>query len=125
MALDLRSIARKATIIAEIMENKEKGITEELIELGKPVTINDCELCQITNDKGEPEQVWVFTIKEIPNKFFFGGYVVKKIFESIVEVCAGDYTELYSAVSSQGLKVKFGQSKTKDGKRTVTTIEVI
>lgn len=124
MALNLKNIAKKATVIAEIMENRTKGETEDLIELKEPVTINDCELCLLTNDEGKEERVWAYTIKEQPEKFYFAGFVLKKIFESALEECGGDYTELYIAVQG-GLKVKYGQKKTKDGKRTVTTIEVV
>lgn len=125
MALNIKSIAKKATVVAEIMENREKGETEELIKSGIVYTINDCEECRITNDKGEEETVWAYTVEENPDKFYFAGYVLKKIFENILAECEGDYAELYSAVCSQGLKVKYGQKKTRDGKRTVTTIEVV
>lgn len=125
MALDIKKIARKATVVAEIMENREKGDTEELIKRKSSVTINDCEMCTLTNDEGEEENVWAYTIKEEPEKFYFAGYVLKKIFENILAECEGDYEELYSAVIKQGLTVKFGQKKTRDGKRVVTTVEVV
>ena len=107
------------------MENREKGDTEELIKRKSSVTINDCEMCTLTNDEGEEENVWAYTIKEEPEKFYFAGYVLKKIFENILAECEGDYEELYSAVIKQGLTVKFGQKKTRDGKRVVTTVEVV
>lgn len=125
MALNIKSIARKATVVAEIMENRDKGDTEELIKLNSQVTINDCEECRITGENGNEEAIWAFTIKEEPKKFFFAGFVLKKIFESLLIECEGDYDELYSAIQSQGLTVKFGQKKTRDQKRTVTTIEVV
>ena len=125
MAVNIKSIAKKATVVAEIMENREKGDTEELIKLKTPVTIKDCEVCTLTNDDGEEENVWAYTIEEEPKKFYFAGYVLKKIFERILEACQGDYVELYSQLNAQGLTVKFGQKKTKDGKRTVTTVNVV
>ena len=125
MALNIKSIAKKSTVVAEIMENREKGETEELIALKRPVTINDCEECRLINDNNEEEIVWAYTLKEYPEKFFFAGLVLKKIFESILAECEGDYEELYNAVREQGLTVKYGQKKTRDGKRTVTTIEVV
>lgn len=125
MSFNIKSIAKKATVVAEIMEGREKGDTDELIARKEAVTINDCEQCSITNDKGEEERVWAYTIKEEPKKFYFAGYVLKKIFEEILVECEGDFAMLYKAIQEQGLTVKYGQRKTRDGKRTVTTIEVI
>ena len=123
MAINLKKVAQKATVLAEIMENRDKGTTEELINKKAPVTINDCEVMDIVNDAGEKEQVWAFTIKEEPNKFYFAGTVLKNVFVEILKECNGDYCELYSAVQEQGLTVKFKESKTKKG-RPVTTVEV-
>ena len=124
MAINLQKVAQKATTLAEIMEGKTKGETSELIKRKAPVTINDCEVMELTNDEGEKEQVWAFTITEEPKKFYFAGTVVRNIFLAILEECQGDYAELYSAIETQGLKVKFGEGKTKKG-RPVTTIEVL
>ena len=124
MALNLKKVAQKSTVLAEIMENKTKGTTEELIAKNSPVTINDCEVMEITNESGERERVWAFTIKEEPNKFYFAGTVMRKIFEDALTECEGDYTELYSAVVDQNLTVRFKESKTKKG-RPVTVVEVL
>lgn len=125
MSINIKNIAKKATVVAEIMENREKGDTKELIARKSSVTIDDCEVCTLTNDEGVEEEVWAYTIKEEPNKFYFAGFVLKKIFESILEECEGDYTTLYSEIKHQGLRGTFGEKKTRDGKRTVTTFTVL
>lgn len=122
--INVRELAKKSTVLAAIMEDRTKGDTEELIARKEVVHIIDCELCTITNE-GAEDRVWAYTIKEEPKKFYFAGYVLKKIFESILDECEGDYTEMYSAVSSQGIPVKFSQQKTKDGKRVFTAVEVM
>lgn len=124
MAIDLRKVAQKATTLAEIMEGKTKGNTEDLIKLNKPVTINDCEMVVLVNEEGEKENVWAFTIEEEPKTFYFAGTVLKNTFQAILEACQGDYAEMYNEVCEQNLVVKFSQGKTKKG-RPVTTIEVL
>ena len=123
--MNIKSIARKATVVAEIMENREKGDTNYLIHANKPFTIDNCELCLLPGDEGNTERVYAYTVKELPDLFFFAGFVLKKIFDSILEECQGDLEEMYDMIRQETLPVKFGEKKTKDGKRTVTTIEVI
>lgn len=123
--MNIKSIARKATIVAEIMENREKGDTNHLIQANRPFTINNCELCLLPGDDGNTERVYAYTVKELPDNFFFAGFVLKKIFDTILEECQGDLEEMYALIKQETLPVKFGEKKTKDGKRTVTTIEVI
>lgn len=126
MSINVKSIAKKATVVAEIMENREKGNTAELIKAEKVFTINRCEMCLLPKDDGNGEErVYAYTVEEIPEKFYFAGFILKKIFDSILEECEGDYEEMYAIIKDQGLPVKYGEKKTKDGKRTVTTIEVV
>ena len=122
--LNIKAIAKKETVVAEIMVGKEKGETEDLIKMKKPITINDFEACEITNDEGEKEIVYAYTVDEVPETFFFAGYVLKKIFEKIIQACEGDIEDAYKAVRTQKLKVKLGEKKTKS-KNIVTTVEVV
>lgn len=122
--LNIKAIARKETVVAEIMVGRDKGETEDIIKSRKPITINDFEACEITNDEGVKEVVYAYTTKEEPNKFYFAGLVLKRIFESIIAQAQGDFEEAYNAVREQGLKVKLGEKRTKN-KMTVTTVEVV
>lgn len=123
MSINLRKVAQKSVTLAEIMEGRVKGTTEELIAKGKPVIINDCEVMNMKTDEGE-ERVWAFTIDEDDKKFFFAGTVMKNIFEDILTACEGDYAEMYSAVNTQHLVVQFKEGKTKKG-RPITTVDVL
>ena len=126
MSINVKSIAKKATVVAEIMENREKGDTAELIKAKNAFTINNCEMCLLPKDDGNGEEkVYAYTVEEKPDKFYFAGFILKKIFDAILEECEGDYEEMYALIKQQGLTVKYGEKKTKDGKRTVTTIEVL
>lgn len=121
--IDISKVAQKATTLAAIMENKEKGDTEFLI-YKKRVTINACEMVELINEDGEKELVWAFTISEEPEMFFFAGTVLKNVFEALLDACEGDYEKLYEAVDEQTLTVEFGEAKNKKGKK-YTTVKVI
>lgn len=122
MALDLRKVAQRATTLSEIMVGREKGETEELIERKSNVHIDNCEFVTYTKN-GKEEQVWVFTVKEEPKKFYFGGTIVKNIFTELLKECQGDYEELYESIKAFNLEVKFEDGKTADGK-AVTLVTV-
>lgn len=119
--LNLNELLVEETCISMLMENREKGDTKDLI--GKKVTINDIDFCELPNDDGEPEQQIVYTIKEESDKFYFGGFVIKKYFNTALSKLLGDVSKLRELVRKQGVRMEFGQQKTKDGKRTVTTIK--
>ena len=123
MAIIIREIAVKSTTLAEIMENKTKGETEELVKKGV-VTINDCEHVMLHKENDEEENVWAFTIEEEPKKFYFAGKILSNVFNDILAECDGDYTELYKAVNEQTLKVKFSNGTTKLGRR-VTVVKIL
>ena len=120
---DVRKSAMKATTLGELMEGREKGETEELIEMGT-VTIKGCEQIELINDKGQPEEQWIFIVEEMPEKFFFAGTVAKNMFKRMLQDCQGDLDELYDGVSQQTIPVEFSEGKTRDNKK-VTKIRVL
>lgn len=122
MALDLRKVAQEATTLSEIMVGKEKGDTQELIEHGKTVHINNCEFV-VYQKNGKEEQVWCFTVTEKPNKFYFGGTVIKNIFAELLKECEGDYNLLYESIREYNIPAEFKNGKTSDGK-TVTLVDI-
>ena len=74
MAKDLRKSlkARAQEMQAQlpIMQDRNKGETEDLI--GTIVTLDNYEFM----NKGKEDEYVVFTVKEEPNEFFFGGQVM-------------------------------------------------
>lgn len=121
--MNIQEIAKKNQTLADIMVDREKGTTEELIDTGV-ITINNCENFDMTNEEGQSENLWAFTCKEHRGKFFFAGTVMKNIFVGLLEAFDGDYIELYNAIEEQGLKVKFENGRTKKG-RPITKVTVI
>ena len=122
--LDLRKIAQQETTLSELMIDKEKGETKDLIARKESVTIVDCDFVTQTKD-GKSEEYWIFVTEEYPTKFFYAGCVMDRIFNATLKQAQGDYDEVRKAVREQTLTVKFDEKKTSDGKRTVTTVTVI
>lgn len=123
MSINIKSIAQKATTLCKLMEGREKGETADLIESDKIYTVDGAEYCTISNENGS-ESVWVYTLKEEKKKFYFAGHVLKNIFNAILQECEGDYEEVSKLVEEQGFQVLFDEQKTRDGRRTYTTVTV-
>jgi hypothetical protein len=79
---------------------------------GEDLTITDFGFME----DGDKEYV-AFTIKEDPNCFYFGGQVLTNDLKEVEEDGYGD------EIRKEGLPVRFGSRKTKDGKKEYTTVE--
>lgn len=67
-------------------------------------------------EDGDKEYV-AFTVKEDPACFYFGGQVLTNDMKEMEEDGYGD------EIRKEGLPVRFGSRKTKDGKKEYTTVE--
>ena len=119
---NFRDLARKATTLSELMANREKIQTNEVIKnFPDGITFNAVDLIH-TSDTTYP----VFTFLEDPNKFYCGGIVLSKIVDTWVKEYDGDLGMLnHDLAESGGVKVKLKESKTRDGKNNITEVEVI
>lgn len=93
------------------MEGRTKGDTEEL--LNKTVTVDDYAFLR-NEDDGEYA---VFSVKEIPESFYFGSTVITENLKRIEE------EGLHDDVVKEGLKVKVVKRQNKKGNRTYTAFE--
>lgn len=118
---NFKDLARKATTLSELMENREKISTEDVIEnFPDGITINAVDVIN-TSTATYP----VFTFLEDNMKFYCGGIVLTKIANMWLEEYNGDLGMLnHDLAESGGVKVKLTESKTKD-KKNVTTVEVM
>lgn len=118
---NFRDLARKATTLSELMENREKISTEDVIEnFPEGITINAVDVIN-TSTATYP----VFTFAEDKTAFYCGGIVLTKIVNMWLEEYNGDLGMLnHDLAESGGVKVKLTESKTKD-KKNVTTVEVM
>lgn len=126
MKINIKKIAQEAVTFSELMSNREKIETEQIIKYHEEgITITSIDpVTVIEND--EEKMFYVYLIKEEPKKFAFSGYVLRKIFDNLLNEFNGDLGALNAELESSGdLRVKLKSSKTRDGKRQVTAVEVI
>lgn len=120
------NLARKATTLSPIIENKTKIAVGDIISTYPDgITINNFDIVNGTDNNGQPTNYPVFTFVEDDTRFGFGGTVLKNIVNSWIAAFDGDVESCTKALTANGgVKLKFAQSRTKAG-RNVTTIEVI
>ena len=119
---NFRDLARKATTLSELMENREKIQTGEVIKnFPDGITLNAVDVIK-TSDAEYP----VFTFVEDSTKFYYGGIVLSKIVDEWLQEYNGDLGMLnHDLAESGGVKVKLTETKTRDGKNNITEVEVI
>lgn len=111
MKKSLRDRAKEFDIQLPLMEGREKGETSELI--ATVCTITDYGF--LPNEAGEPYAV--FTVKEIPDKFFFGGSVLTA---RLSELEADGY---HDVIVEEGLPVLMTNAKSKKNNRAYVNVE--
>lgn len=118
---NFRDLARKATTLSELMANREKISTEDVIKnFPDGITINAVDVIKTTTATYP-----VFTFAEDNAMFYCGGIVLAKIVNTWLDEYNSDLGMLnHDLAESGGVKVKLAESKTKDNKN-VTTVEVM
>ena len=119
---NFRDLARKATTLSELMENRKKIQTSEVIKnFPDGITLNAVDVIK-TSDAKYP----VFTFSEDPHSFYCGGVVLVKIVDTWLDEYKGDLGLLnHDLAETGGVKVKLTEAKTRDGKNNITEVEVI
>lgn len=107
----LKERAREFSVQLPLMEGREKGETSEL--LATVCTITDYGF--LPNEAGEPYAV--FTVKEIKDKFFFGGSVLTA---RLTELEADGY---HDVIVEEGLPVLMTNAKSKKSNRAYVNVE--
>lgn len=118
---NFRDLAKKDTTLSELMENREKIQTGEVIKnFPDGITLNAVDVIK-TSDAKYP----VFTFLEDSNKFYCGGVVLSKIVDTWLKAYNGDLGMCnHDLAESGGVKVKLTERKTRDGKN-ITEVEVV
>ena len=119
---NFRELARKATTLSELMENRVKIQTADVIKnFPDGITINAVDVIK-TSDVKYP----VFTFLEDSHSFYCGGVVLAKIVDTWLNEYNGDLGLLnHDLAETGGVKVKLTEAKTRDGKNNITEVEVI
>ena len=123
--MDIRAIAVKVTQLSELMEDREKIETEDIIKYYPDgITIIGADPITLTNEKGEESSFWVYIFEEDDSKFAFSGFVLNKIFANILKQCGGDLDEMNEELKKGELRVKLSTGNTKS-KQQITNVKVL
>lgn len=117
----LKNLAKKALVLSELMENREKISTEDIIKYyPNGITINAFD-GPIKTENGE---TIIYTFKEEKDKFAFGGTIMQSLFNRLITSYEGDIGALKADIAKEGLKVKLGETENKAG-QTMTSVEIV
>lgn len=125
MALNLKEIAKKETVFAQLAIDRTLIENDDIIKYYKDgITINAAEEVNV----GE-SRYYVYTFKENHEKFAGSGLVLTKIFDRIMMACEGD-VKLFNKELSAGLKIKLTKDTTKNKDengepKTIYKVEVV
>ena len=120
---DFRNMAKRQTTLSEVMTDRVKVSTEELIEkYPEGVLITAFDYIQSKKSKGKYP---VFNIGQDPTVFCNGGTVLDRIFTDFVNAMDGDVKAASDELRRQGgIQVKLSKGETKAGDE-LTLVEVI
>lgn len=114
-----KKIAQQATTLCDLMEDREKIETEDIIKNYGTITLEDF----VWAEMGE-NSCWVYTFLEDREHFAFAGVSIKSILDKLLEEYDGDYQALRAAYTDETLKkdgdvikLKLEYGKTKAGQR--------
>lgn len=116
-------IAQKELSLSRVMEGREKVDTAALI--GGTYTIDEFDFITV-NDKntGEPTTYACVHFKELPNKFYNGGALIRKVCEAFTADYDGDIEAASDALKADGgVPFAFSSGRTSTG-RNLTVISV-
>ena len=115
-------IARKTTTFSEVMNNREKIDTQELIAKHPDgVTIMECDMVTVLDGSYA-----IVAFKEEPTRFYNCGAILTNIVGDWIREFDGDIEECSSQLKlSGGVRVRLEEAKTADGKRSITRVTVL
>ena len=120
---NLRNAAKKVTTFSELMSNRQKIDTVDLV--GKELIIRDFDM--VNDNKGKPFIIYI--MDEYENSFAFGGQVLTNMFAELIQQYGLE--DVRKEVQENGLKVRLStvQSKSKNAENgmynSYTKVEVL
>lgn len=126
MANLFTNLAKRATTLSVIMENREKVSTEDIIrDYPDGITITEFDVITTTGDNGMPSTYPVLAFAEDKDKFIYGGKALNDIVTMWLANFDGDVEATSAALKAAGgVKIRLVSAKTKQG-RNFTRVEVI
>lgn len=118
---NFRKAALESTMLSKLQNDREKISTHDLIQqFPDGITVNAFDFATV-----DDKSFAVVTFKEDDTKYYNGGTVLSKMCVAWAAGFAGDPEAASTALANAGgVKLKFTESKTKNG-NNVTTITVV
>lgn len=121
--VDFRNLAKKETSLSDVMTDRTKVTSEELMEK-YPDGFNIIAFDYVQSKKSKGKYP-VFNIEDDPTIFCNAGTILTRIFDEFVNAMEGDVDAASEELRRQGgIMVKLGKGKTKAGDDLVT-VEVL
>lgn len=95
--------------LSRLCVGREKMETDDII--GELLTIEDCDLAQDVTIGGELKTFSVYTFKEYPDKFIYGGLKLTQIAPDVLEIAANEnktVAELNVQIMLKAVRTKSG-----------------
>jgi hypothetical protein len=127
MAFSFRDAALNSTTLTELMKNRERIKTEDIIKrFPDGITITEFDMVTTPDRRtGTPTTYPVFVFAEDESKFGYGGKVLNSIVSDWVAAFDGDIAKCSAALkASGGCRFKFEHSTTRDGKNLTSVTPV-
>lgn len=112
--INLKELAIKELTLSPLMADREKVETEDII--GKTLTIIGIDMVTTRNRRDNEDKTYpVCVFEELPDKFYFGGFLLKKLAQIWANEFDGDFEELSAYLAETGgVKIRF-KGKAKNG----------
>lgn len=119
------NIAKKATVLSDLMVDRNKIATEDIIKRWpQGFTIDQFDLVTTPDSNGIDRTYPVFTIKEDPTVFAYGGKAMFEVVKLWLDECDGDIASCSAEVSAENVKIKLSQARTSRG-NNFTRVDVL
>lgn len=119
------NIAKKATVLSDLMVDRTKIATEDIIKRWpNGFTIDQFDLVTTPDNNGVDRTYPVFTIKEDPTVFAYGGKAMYEVVKLWLVEFEGDLASCSAEVSNENVKIKLSQARTSRG-NNFTRVDVL
>lgn len=118
--MGFRTIAKKNTLLSDIMDNRTSIKTEDIIEkFGGVITLTDVDIVDIPTGRYP-----IFKFKEDDSSFYAGGTILMNIVDDCLEECNGDLSLVKNDLAKDNVKIKLSKARTKNG-NSITKVDIL
>lgn len=126
MANMFAALAKQATVLSTIMQDREKMSTEDIIaKYPEGITITEFDVVTTPDSNGNPSTYPILAFAEDNTKFIYGGKALMDMVTVWLANMDGDIESTSKALKAAGgVKIKMSPARTKQG-RNFTRVDVI